>query len=85
MAVVSFRLNKNEENIMNFLANYYGEDKTSLIKHSLKEMYEDLMDNNTIDEYEIKEETGKTVFVSAEEIIESATKQRNTDRVHASG
>ncbi|GHV20036.1 hypothetical protein FACS189494_02990 [Spirochaetia bacterium] len=61
------------------------DESISKIKHSLKEMYEDLIDNNTIDEYETKEETKKTAFVSAEEIIESATKQKNTARVHAVG
>jgi phosphoribosylformylglycinamidine (FGAM) synthase PurS component len=66
MGVVSLRLNKNEESIINYLTNYYEEDKSSLIKHSLKEMYEDLLDNNTIDEYEAKE---NNTFVSGDDIL----------------
>jgi type I site-specific restriction-modification system R (restriction) subunit len=72
MAVVSLRLTKNEENIIDFLTNYYEEDKSSLIKHSLKELYEDIVDNSTIDQYE-KNETRS--FVSGEEIIKLLQKE----------
>jgi phosphoribosylformylglycinamidine (FGAM) synthase PurS component len=71
MAVVSLRLNKDEENIIDFLTNYYEEDKSSLIKHSLKEMYEDLLDNNTIDEYEAKK---NNAFISGDEILKMLKK-----------
>ena len=44
MAVISLRLNQNEEKMVNFLSNYYEQDKSSLIKYSLKELYEDIID-----------------------------------------
>ena len=75
MAIISLRLNKNEENIVAFLGNYYEEDKSSLIKHSLKEMYEDLLDNQTVDTYEAKEKNNKQTFVSGGDIIKMLPKQ----------
>jgi len=39
MAVISVRLNIEEEKIIDYLSSVYDEDKSTLIKHSLKEMY----------------------------------------------
>ncbi|MCL1993905.1 MAG: DUF6290 family protein [Spirochaetes bacterium] len=69
MAVISLRLNKEEENMVNFLADYYEQDRSSLIKHSLKELYEDIIDRQTIAEYELKEKEVK--FIDSSEIIKS--------------
>jgi len=41
--------------MVNFLSKYYEEERSSLIKHSLKEMYEDLIDRRMIEEYEDNE------------------------------
>jgi len=68
MAVISVRLNTEEEKIIDYLADYYEEDKSNLIRHSLKEMYEDIIDRAIIDDYEKTEKKKKPKFVGAEEI-----------------
>ena len=77
MAIISIRLNKKEENMVNFLSDYYEQDKSSLIKHSLKELYEDIIDRQIITEYELKEKKGNAKFVNADEIIQLLKSQRN--------
>ena len=69
MAVISVRLNAEEEKMVLFLSNEFEKDKSSLIKLSLKEMYEDFVDNKIIDLYESKEKKNKSTFLSAEEIM----------------
>jgi hypothetical protein len=69
MAVISLRLNRNEESMVNFLSNYYEQDKSSLIKYSLKELYEDIIDKQVITEHESKEKKGKVRFVDSKEIM----------------
>jgi len=66
MAVISLRLNRNEESMINFLSNYYEQDKSSLIKYSLKELYEDIIDKQVITDYE---KNGETKFVDSSDII----------------
>ena len=77
MAVISIRLNKNEEEMMNYLSEYYEQDKSSLIKYSLNALYEDLKDWEIITEYERKEKKGKIKFVDSNEIIDMIEKQKN--------
>ena len=77
MAVISLRLNQNEEKIVNFLSDYYERDKSSLIKFSLKELYEDIIDKQIINEYETKEKKGKVKFVESKEIMNIIKNQRN--------
>jgi hypothetical protein len=67
MAVISLRLSRNEEKMIDLLSGFYKEDKSALIKRSLNEMYEDLMDRRTIEEYETMEQKGNVTFVSPEE------------------
>jgi uncharacterized protein YeeX (DUF496 family) len=52
MAVISLRLNQKEEKMIDFLSDYYEQDRSSLIKYSLKELYEDIIDEQVINEYE---------------------------------
>jgi len=77
MAVISLRLNQDEEKMINYLSNYYEQDKSSLIKYSLKELYEDIIDKQIIAEYEIKEKNGKSKFIDSTEIINMLQSQRN--------
>ena len=44
MAVISLRLNQNEEKMVDFLSDYFEQDRSALIKYSLRELYEDLID-----------------------------------------
>jgi predicted transcriptional regulator len=71
MAVISVRLNTEEEKIIDYLSSVYDEDKSTLIKHSLKEMYEDIVDKKIIEDYEIKEQKRTPHFISSEEIMKN--------------
>nr|MDA3941542.1 DUF6290 family protein [Spirochaetia bacterium] len=51
MAVVSVRLNKDEEQILEYLTEYFHEEKSTLFKKSLYEMYEDIQDIKFIESY----------------------------------
>jgi predicted transcriptional regulator len=70
MAVISVRLNSEEEKILSFLSQYYEEEKSTIVKHSLKDMYEDIKDREIVEEFEKKEKG--TVFLSAEEILKGS-------------
>ena len=69
MAVISIRLNQTEEKMVNFLSEYYEQDRSSLIKYSLRELYEDIIDRQVISEYEADEKNGKIRFIDASEVL----------------
>ena len=69
MAVISIRLNSEEEKMVSFLSNEYEKDKSSLIKYSLREMYEDFIDKKVIEDFEKKEKTKSILFINSEEIL----------------
>jgi Arc/MetJ-type ribon-helix-helix transcriptional regulator len=71
MAVISLRLNRNEEKMVEFLSNFYEQDKSALIKYSLRELYEDIIDREAITGFEKREEEGKTSFIPADEILKA--------------
>ena len=69
MGVVSVRFNKDEEIILKKLSEHFHEDKSTLIKKSLFELYENVLDLNEIKKFEAKEKEGKVSFSSAEDIL----------------
>ncbi len=69
MGVISVRLNKEEDKILKKLSDYYGMDKSRLIKKSLHDLYENAVDLDFIEKFEEKEKKGKTSFATAEEIL----------------
>ena len=69
MGVVSVRFNKDEERILKKLSDHFHEDKSTLIKKSLFELYENVLDLNEIKKFEAKEKKGKVSFSSAEDIL----------------
>ena len=69
MGVISIRLNKEEDRILKKLLDYYGMDKSTLIKKSLYELYENVVDLDFIEQFEEKEKKGKISFVTANEIL----------------
>ncbi len=69
MGVISVRFNKDEEKILKKLSDHFHEDKSTLIKKSLIELYENVLDLNEIKKFEAKEKRGKVSFSSAEEIL----------------
>jgi len=62
--------------MVNFLSNYYEQDKLSLIKYSLKELYEDIIDKKIITEYETREKNGEVKFIDSDEIMNILQNQR---------
>lgn len=69
MGVISIRLNKDEEKILKKLAEYYHEDKSALVKKSLLELYENVLDLDEIKKFEAKERRGRASFFAAEDIL----------------
>jgi predicted transcriptional regulator len=67
MAVISVRFNSEEEKILDFLSGYFDEEKSTIIKHSLKDLFEDIQDRKTIEEFE--ENQSQTKFLTAEELL----------------
>ena len=70
MGVISVRLNEEEEKMLKRLMDYYGVDKSTLIKRSLYELYENIVDLDFIEEFEKREKEGKTSFVTADDILD---------------
>lgn len=70
MAVVSVRLNEEEEKILNYLSEYFHEDKSTLFKKALHEMYEDIQDIKFIDAYLKRKKGKKPRFISGDELFE---------------
>ena len=69
MGVISIRLNKDEEKSLRKLSEHFHEDKSALVKKSLFELYENIVDLDEIDKFEAKERKGKTSFFTAEDIL----------------
>ena len=68
MAVVSVRLNKEEEKILSFLSDYFHEDKSTLFKKSMLELYEDVKDIKFIEDH--IENKKNQEFISAEDLLD---------------
>lgn len=66
---MSVRMNQTEEKMMNYLSEYFEEEKSSIIKRALIEMYENIVDKKIIDTFE----KGEHTFVSAEDILKEIT------------
>jgi hypothetical protein len=71
MGVISIRLNKDEEKILKKLSEHFHEDKSSLVKKSLLELYENVVDLNEIKKFEAKERKGRASFFAAEDILKN--------------
>jgi hypothetical protein len=62
-------LNKDEEKILKKLSDHFHEDKSALVKKSLLELYENILDLDVIEKFEARERKGKTSFSTAEDIL----------------
>ena len=69
MGVISVRLNKKEEEIVKKLSEHFQQDKSTLIKKSLLELYENVIDLKEIKKFEAKEKKGRVSFHTAEDIL----------------
>ena len=69
MGVISVRLNKEEEKMLRYLSKYCHANRSTLIKRSLFELYENMLDIETIESFEKKEKKGKVSFTTVEDIL----------------
>ena len=63
------RLNPQEERVIKKLVEYYDEDRSKLLKRSLFELYENIIDGKEIEKFKKKESVNKVKYHSAEEIL----------------
>ncbi len=67
MSVISVRLNSEEEKVLKTLTDYFHEERSTLLKKSMYELYEDIQDikfiENHIESKEVKE------FITGEELL----------------
>jgi len=71
MAVISVRFNEKESKILNRLSQELEMDKSALIKRSLMDTYEDLIDRGVIDGFEKSSKKHPPKFLSFEQITKS--------------
>ncbi|MCF7946098.1 MAG: DUF6290 family protein [Spirochaetia bacterium] len=69
MAVVSVRLNNEEEKILEYLTEYFHEDKSTLFKKSIYELYEDIQDIKFIESYIDSARKKEKKFITADELL----------------
>jgi len=69
MGVISIRFNSDEEKMLKKLSDHFHEEKSALIKKSLIELYENVLDLNTITRFEEKEKKKKVSFSAADDIL----------------
>jgi len=70
VAIISVRLNAQEEKMVNYLLEHFEEERSTLIKRSLLELYEDLKDREVVDEFERREKRSrKPKFLSSNEAL----------------
>ena len=54
---------------MKKLSEHFYEDKSALVKKSLSELYENILDSDEIKKFEARERKGKASFFTAEDIL----------------
>jgi len=70
MAVVSVRLNDEEEKILKYLTEYLHEDKSTLLKKSMYELYEDIQDIRFIENYIENAKKSEKKFITGHELLD---------------
>lgn len=74
MALVTLRLNEEEEKILALLVKHLDEDKSKILKDALWEKFEDLRDRDSIEAFESRVKSGKVRFASAENLLRRIAK-----------
>ncbi len=69
MGVISVRFNEEEEKILKKMSDYFDTDRSTLIKKSLHELYENVLDLEIIEKFEDKERRGKVSFISSKDVL----------------
>lgn len=70
MAVVSVRLNAEEEKILEYLTEYLHEDKSTLLKKSMYELYEDIQDIRFIENYIDDAKKSEKKIITGDELLD---------------
>jgi predicted DNA-binding protein len=78
MAIVTLRLNDEEEKILELLVKYFDADKSKILKEAMWDKFEDLRDREIIEGFEKKNRTGKVQFASADDLIKKIEKKRKS-------
>lgn len=76
MAIVTIRLNDEEEKILDLLVNYYDADKSKILKEAMWDKFEDLRDREIIENFEKKNQSGKVQFSSADDLLKKIEKKK---------
>lgn len=80
MAIVTLRLNTEEEKILDLLVKYFGADKSKILKEAMWDKYEELRDQEIIEEFEKKSGAGKVKFGSADDLIKSISSKKKAKK-----
>jgi predicted DNA-binding protein len=80
MAIVTLRLNDEEEKILDLLVKYFDVDKSKILKEAMWDKYEDLRDLEIIGEFEKKERAGRIKFESADDLIQSIVQKKKSKK-----
>jgi len=80
MAIVTLRLNDEEEKILELLVKYFDADKSKILKEAMWDKYEDLRDQEIIEEFGKKERAGKVKFESADDLIQSIVQKKKSKK-----
>ena len=78
MAIVTLRLNDEEEKILDLLVKYFDADKSKILKEAMWDKFEDLRDQEIIEGFEKKKKAGKAQFASADDLIKKIEKNGRT-------
>ena len=70
MAVISVRLNEKEEEVLEYLTEYFHEEKSSLLKKSMFELYEDVQDIKFVDQYLENKGFEKKNFIPGDDLLD---------------
>jgi len=69
MAVVSVRLNREEEKVLDYLSDYLHEGKSTLFKKSMYDLFEDIQDIKFIDKYFKNAKRKKPEYISGDDLL----------------
>jgi len=70
MAVKSIRFSENEEKLLEYLKTAFHCDTSSLVKRSLKELFETIKEEEIIEDFEKKAGSNQAKFFTIEDILE---------------
>lgn len=76
MAIVTLRLNEEEAKVLDLLVKYFDADKSKVLKEAMWDKYEDLRDQEIVEEFEKKDRSGKAKFESGDALIQAISQKK---------